>query len=566
MGINRSLVLLFFFVASIATSNAQSTVEHKIVHGNTIYSLAKQYGSTVEAIYEANPNIGVRNLVIGETLIVPIPAKEDIDSSLYIFHKVRSFESVYSIANKFELKDSTIFWHNPVLEGSAILQKDQILRIPKNPDGWKQKSGEFDSLRPNQKPKYEVYIVKKQDTPVALQQAWGIPSIDEFYSLNPDARNTWYDGMTLVKPVNKAAAQYNYRIRDLLSKDSGSVSDDSIAVACILPFFIDQYINEGPGRKRSEMAFSYRQGIDLALVEFNRDASQSIRIKYYDSMNQMDTVTQILQELQKSPPHLLLGPMYSSRLMQLSGSELEHIAVNLISKQEVVRKTSMWNDVVAEEVFLNAIKSGFISRQAVDEIDATTAENRRLLISGINYGKSSNASRMLIKDINESDFILIEGDNSWIHNEQLATLDTSIKYDLVITENDPAFILDVLRNLRSSSIDFHWYTHEYQAIDNGLVSSVFAREKVTMYTANFTDFDREQVADFIAAFRQKYERHPDRMAMEGYDNATYHLLRLTQNTRQWRGVRKGFKFEEDSKENSFVEARRFSNLHWELVP
>jgi hypothetical protein len=566
MGIKRPLVVILFFLASLARVFGQSSVEHEIVSGNTIYGLAKEYGSTVEAIYEANPNIGVRNLVIGETLIIPISEKEKIDSSRYTFHQVRSFESVYSIANKYELKDSTIFWHNPVLGGSAILQKDQILRIPKDPDGWKKKSGEFESLIPNEKPRYEVYIVKKKDTPEQLQEAWGIRTIDEFYSLNPDARNTWYKGMALVKPVNKAAAQYKYNIKDVLEEDTAAVKGDSLTIACVLPFFLDQYINEGPGKRRSELAFSYRQGIDLAVSEFSGDSSLSISVKYYDSMNHIDTVRGIMDELQHAQPDIILGPMYSSRLMQLSGSELEHLAVNLISKQAAVRNTNIWNNVVPEDYFWRSIKDGFMARQAFNAIDSSTSYDRKLLIAGINFGASASASRMLTKDLKSEDYLIVEGDNSWIHNEQLAVLDTSLSYDLVITENDPAYILDVLRNLRSSNIDFNWYTHEYQAVDNGLVSNVFAREEVVMYAANFTDFNRQEVTDFIGSFRNTYGRHPDRMAMEAYDNTKYHLLRLTEGVKQWRGVRKGFDFKQGAKENSYTEARKFKNLRWELLP
>ena len=479
---------------------------------------------------------------------------------------MRSFESVYSVANKYELKDSTIFWHNPVLEGSAILQKNQILKIPKDPDGWKKKSGEFDSLIPNEQPKYEVYIVKKKDTPEELQQAWGIRSIDEFYSLNPDARNNWYKGMALVKPINKAAAQYDFKIKDVLEEDTTVVLNDSLRVACVLPFFLDQYINEGPGKRRSQLAFSYRQGIDLAISEFTEDSSVTINAKYYDSMNQMDTVSWIMEELQKDQPDLILGPMYSSRLMQLSGTGLEHLAVNLISKQAVVRNTNMWNNVVPEDYFWMAIKDAYLERLSINAIDSSTADRRRLLVAGINFGNSASASRMLTKDLNEADYLIVEGDNSWIHNEQLAALDTSVSYDLVITENDPAYILDVLRNLRSSSIDFHWYTHEYQAIDNGLVSNVFAREEVVMFASNFTDFDRQDVIDFIISFRNAYGRHPDKMAMEAYDNTKFHLLRLTQGVNEWRGVRKGFRYGEAAKENSYTEARKFKNLRWELLP
>jgi hypothetical protein len=336
-------------------------------------------------------------------------------------------------------------------------------------------------------------------------------------------------------------------------------------VACILPFFLDQYVNEGPGRKRSELSFSYRQGVELAIEEFTKDSSLVIDVQFFDSMNQRDTVQGIVQELITNQPDLVLGPMYSSRLMQLKGTPLEELAVNLISKQESVRNTGLWNDVVSEDVFWSAIKNFHDLPQQQDTTkDSTVVLPRKLLVVGINSGKSAKASRYLTNDFEAEEYLLIEGDNSWIHNEQLAALDSTIGYDLVITENDPAYILDVLRNLRSVNLDYHWYTHEYQALDNGLVSSVFARETVHMFTANFTDYDREESMEFIREFRNRFERHPDRMAIEGYDNAKFHLLRLTEGTTVWRGVRKGFSFENASRENSFVEMRSFKNLRWEL--
>ena len=507
MGIKRKLFVTVLLAIAAMPLSAQSTVAHEIVKGNTIYSLAREYGSTVEAINEANPNIGVRNLVIGETLMIPVPmdtlVNEDVDS-----------------------------------------------QVPSQPI--------------TQAPEYEVYLVKRKDTPESLTASWGLPDVEVFYTLNPDARILWSKGMALVKPANAAAMAFKTPTNSRATNDSIASLDNDIHVACILPFFLDQYINEGPGRKRSELSFSYRQGVELAIEEFTKDSSLVIDVQFFDSMNQRDTVQGIVQELITNQPDLVLGPMYSSRLMQLKGTPLEELAVNLISKQESVRNTGLWNDVVSEDVFWSAIKNFHDLPQQDTTKDSTVVLPRKLLVLGINSGKSAKASRYLTNELEAEEYLLIEGDNSWIHNEQLAALDSTIGYDLVITENDPAYILDVLRNLRSVNLDYHWYTHEYQALDNGLVSSVFARETVHMFTANFTDYEREASIEFIREFRNRFERNPDRMAIEGYDNAKFHLLRLTEGTTVWRGVRKGFSFENASRENSFVEMRSFKNLRWEL--
>ena len=97
------------------------------------------------------------------------------------------------------------------------------------------------------------------------------------------------------------------------------------------------------------------------------------------------------------------------------------------------------------------------------------------MLAGLDYGESKRASQLIIDGLESNEFLLFEGDDSWAHNEELARLDTTVVYDLVITDNDPAYVLDVLRNLRSVNINFHWLTHEYQALDNGIVSDFFAR-------------------------------------------------------------------------------------------
>lgn len=47
-------------------------ITYTIKQGDTVYKLAQDYSSTVDAIIYANPNIDYENLKIGESIIIPI--------------------------------------------------------------------------------------------------------------------------------------------------------------------------------------------------------------------------------------------------------------------------------------------------------------------------------------------------------------------------------------------------------------------------------------------------------------------------------------------------------------
>ena len=149
MGIKQLLFLCFF--ALTTSLSAQSVTEHVVVKGNTLYSLSKQYGITVNALLEANPQIAGTTLSIDDVLIVPMP--EQKDSRL-----VNTADSV------------------------AIIQ---------------------DTAR--SEATFDMYKVRRGDTPEDLAQEWGFPDMASFYRLNPDARTNWKRGLRLVRPVNDIA-------------------------------------------------------------------------------------------------------------------------------------------------------------------------------------------------------------------------------------------------------------------------------------------------------------------------------------------------------------------------
>ncbi len=500
MGIRRYFIATFFVLQSLIVFG-QTQVLHTIVKGNTIYGLSLTYGSSVDSIYEANPMLGVHRLAIGDTVVIPIPKKEIVDSSRYDFHKVRSFESVYSISNRYGLKDSTIYWHNPTLKNKPTVKRNEILRIPIDDNSW-QKS-----------------------------------------EMSSDSR------------ISTNA------IGDTLTATTRDTSE-AITVIGILPFFTNDYINEGLRSKRSNIAFSYRQGIEMAISEY-RDAGQVVDFKFYDSYNSPDSLETIKLLLDSVRPDLILGPMYTPRVLQFTGDIQQENVVSLMSKQPIINSLGVWNSIVAEELFWHAMREKVISKHYLKRSDTYSEITRKLLVVGLKSGGSQTISRMLIENVATSDYLLVLSDNSWVQNEELGKLNAQTPYDIIITENDPAFILDVLRNLRSGSALYCWYTHEYQVFENGLVSNVFERENVHMFTSSYLDYDDRRVKDFIKKFRDDYGRQPDIYAIEGYDNANFHLQRLINDVKFYRGIKKGFDYSDaTSRQNKFVELRKFEGLRW----
>jgi nucleoid-associated protein YgaU len=69
------LFLLVVLLASVSTSYAQTGVQHTVRRGEYLALIARQYGTTVQAILNANPGIKNPNLIYsGTVLVIPVSA------------------------------------------------------------------------------------------------------------------------------------------------------------------------------------------------------------------------------------------------------------------------------------------------------------------------------------------------------------------------------------------------------------------------------------------------------------------------------------------------------------
>ena len=137
---------------------------HIVEERQTLFSISKAYGVSLEEIYSANSglNLEKEGLKKGQILLIPFKdgkvspteaqgqeegkgkeedagvskAKQKADEG-YIFHKVKWYEDLESISSKYNVSKRSIMNINNL--SSEKLQRKQMLKIPKDSQAWEYK-------------------------------------------------------------------------------------------------------------------------------------------------------------------------------------------------------------------------------------------------------------------------------------------------------------------------------------------------------------------------------------------------------------------------------------------
>ena len=159
----------------------------------------------------------------------------------------------------------------------------------------------------------------------------------------------------------------------------------------------------------------------MAISEF-RDSNLLVDLKFYDSYNSLDSLDNIKFHLDSVSTDLILGPMYTPRVLQFKGDVQEENVVSLMSKQPIINSLDVWNSIVAEEYFWHAMRDKLVVKHYENRSDTSYEISRKLLVVGLQSGSSAAISRMLVENIIPADYLLVSNDKSWIQNEELGTL------------------------------------------------------------------------------------------------------------------------------------------------
>lgn len=124
MKLIRAVSALLFCLCALPLFS--QNISHIVEKGDTLYSLSKKYGVSVDDLRSANAISG-SDLYAGQKLI--IPAKKNDKRVTYESYTVKAGDTLYSIAKRSEITVDELRRLN-LLDSSAVLKIGQNLKVP----------------------------------------------------------------------------------------------------------------------------------------------------------------------------------------------------------------------------------------------------------------------------------------------------------------------------------------------------------------------------------------------------------------------------------------------------
>lgn len=114
------------FILCVQSTIIGENIYHTVEKGDTLYSLAKKYGVTLDDIRSANGMGSANDLYVGQKLTIP---EKTSGTVTYESYTVKAGDTLYSIAKRSGITVDKLRFLND-LDASAVLKTGQRLKIP----------------------------------------------------------------------------------------------------------------------------------------------------------------------------------------------------------------------------------------------------------------------------------------------------------------------------------------------------------------------------------------------------------------------------------------------------
>lgn len=277
---------------------------HIIEPGQTVYSIATQYGVSVDEIHRLNP--GSEQVIrAGDKLKVPQKEKAS-----YLFHDIEAKETLYSLSKKYDVPATSILEANQGLS-VATFQIGKTIRIPVA--AIEELPQQTDTQQTSVK---EIeYKVEKKETMYRLTRKFNI-SQEKLLAHNPELKKGVKAGMIIKIPVEtKETVTQNVpeaKERDvnaLLSKKQEIEKVSKVKIALLLPFMSGNVTKT----EQAERCVEYYEGLLLA-VDSMKSKGVSVELVVRDTEEGTAKLNSVLKESALQGVNLIIGGVENDQI------------------------------------------------------------------------------------------------------------------------------------------------------------------------------------------------------------------------------------------------------------
>lgn len=528
--------LLIFAVVLVLsfTSFAQNLTKHSVKAGESIDSIAKLYKISTADIYSLNPDL-TSILVVDSVLFIPestlgklnnLVVERELDS--YKVHKVRRKETLFSIAQKYDISIEDLKAHNESLQHKK-LRRGKKIYIPVFKKNKKQ----------IEEDQFSYYTVKASEGYYRLEKKLGL-SKKLLLTLNPELEKVGLKlGMILKVPKSSIKNTENTLISTTSLRDSLlDLSPKNLAL--LLPFKTKSISVNSSKLARKQLrrdgyiniATDFYSGAVIAIDSAKR-LGISVNLDIFDTNAKAIDLKAILNQNNFSKFDAVLGPITLENL-ELTAEYFLSDSIPVVSPF-VKSKSSYLN------LFQTIPDTEWLRNKMVSYVKTDTIPHQTLII----YDSKSKATAKYLKTIFPSATLMNSKiDNKGVEQFYLSTEDVqnvllSGRTIVFLESDNESFISNVTSMLNAmNGITIEERSKRKIEREIILMTTSYNKSFEGLYVSNYDlsnlNFHYPSVnhnMELSETFKQKYLTQfgtfPNKYAIRGFDLTLDILLRLS---------------------------------------
>lgn len=511
---------------------------HSVEKGNTLYSISKKYGVSIEDITRNNPE-AASGLRIGQTLKIPVSKANQKESETttaviqgdYLIHGVAAKETLYSISKKYNLRVKDIIDINPET-ATKDLYIGQKLKVPI----LRSQEVEPKDILPAVNDSLINHTVKKGETVFTIARLYDV-NIDSVFMINAGLKNSLKENQVIRIPKLRPDPEVTVP-HDSVSK-AAIVLKDFYNVALMLPFHNDindsiernLKFNEKPSiHKESEIALFFYEGAMLALDSFKKSGG-SIRAHIFDTREDSLELAGLLKRPEMKDMDLFIGPFYQYLFKDVAALAKQNetgIVSPVPQSAKILLENKYASKVLASPLIQSEQLAEFVLKKYQDKkilvLGSTDKTDMRLSQSFLQ--KAEEITEMQGKNFSSavSSFYFAEINIDKV-KALLSAADTNF---IVLPSYNQVFLSDMLTKLNSLLENYKIVAFcldkltEYENIDVKYLHQL----QVHVASPSYFDYEDPEAKKFIMMFRDKYKTEPGKFGILGFDVTYYYLSAL----------------------------------------